>query len=671
MSESGRVLSIEELRREIRRHEYLYYVLAQPEISDLEFDRLMADLVRLETEHPALVTPDSPTQRVGGEPLPGLVQVEHSVPMMSLDNSYDEGELADWWGRAVRGLGREPDGLVAELKIDGVSLGLTYEGGELVRAVTRGNGQVGDDVTANARTIRLLPVRLSGAPRLVEVRGEVFMPREVFRAVNRARREEGEEEFANPRNAAAGSLRLLDPRLCARRRLSFVAYQLARAEGWHGERHSEALEALLEWGMPVNPGWRRCRTLGEVHEFIGEWGGERVRLPFEIDGVVVKLDTLAERDVLGATSKFPRWAVAYKYPPEGVTTRVVAITVQVGRTGALTPVAELEPMRLAGTVVARASLHNADEVARLDVRIGDEVWVAKGGDVIPKVVAVNRAHRPPSVEEFRMPDACPACGTRVEREAGEVVLRCPNRQCPGVRRQQLRHFVSRAGMDIEGLGRRLIDQLLAEGLITDAASLWDLDPQRLAQLPGWGEVSAANLLVQLDTAKRRPLWRVLAALGIRHVGERAARVLAKRFGSLAGLATASREDLAEVDGVGVVIAESVVNYFRDEQNAALLERLRERGIDPQERVAPKVPETAPLAGLTFVLTGTLSRPREAVARLLEGAGGKVSESVSRRTSLVVRGDQPGAKVAKAQLLGVEVLDEAGLVELLRKKGVPW
>lgn len=671
MSESGRVLSIEELRREIRRHEYLYYVLAQPEISDLEFDRLMADLVRLETEHPALVTPDSPTQRVGGEPLPGLVQVEHSVPMMSLDNSYDEGELADWWGRAVRGLGREPDGLVAELKIDGVSLGLTYEGGELVRAVTRGNGQVGDDVTANARTIRLLPVRLSGAPRLVEVRGEVFMPREVFRAVNRARREEGEEEFANPRNAAAGSLRLLDPRLCARRRLSFVAYQLARAEGWHGERHSEALEALLEWGMPVNPGWRRCRTLGEVHEFIGEWGGERVRLPFEIDGVVVKLDTLAERDVLGATSKFPRWAVAYKYPPEGVTTRVVAITVQVGRTGALTPVAELEPVRLAGTVVARASLHNADEVARLDVRIGDEVWVAKGGDVIPKVVAVNRAHRPPSVEEFRMPDACPACGTRVEREAGEVVLRCPNRQCPGVRRQQLRHFVSRAGMDIEGLGRRLIDQLLAEGLITDAASLWDLDPQRLAQLPGWGEVSAANLLVQLDTAKRRPLWRVLAALGIRHVGERAARVLARRFGSLAGLATASREDLAEVDGVGVVIAESVVNYFRDEQNAALLERLRERGIDPQERVAPKVPETAPLAGLTFVLTGTLSRPREAVARLLEGAGGKVSESVSRRTSLVVRGDQPGAKVAKAQLLGVEVLDEAGLVELLRKKGVPW
>lgn len=671
MSRGGRVLNIEELRREIRRHEYLYYVLARPEISDLEFDRLMADLVRLETEHPALVTPDSPTQRIGGEPLPGLVQVEHSVPMMSLDNSYDEGELADWWGRAVRGLGREPAGLVAELKIDGVSLALTYQGGELVRAVTRGNGQVGDDVTANARTIRLLPVRLSGAPRLVEVRGEVFMPREVFRAVNRARREEGEEEFANPRNAAAGSLRLLDPRLCARRRLSFVAYQVARAEGWHGERHSEALEALSEWGMPVNPGWRRCRTLGEVHEFIGEWGAERVRLPFEIDGVVVKVDVLVERDVLGATSKFPRWAVAYKYPPEGVTTRVVAITVQVGRTGALTPVAELEPVRLAGTVVARASLHNADEVARLDVRIGDEVWVAKGGDVIPKVVAVNRAHRPPSVEEFRMPDACPACGTRVEREAGEVVLRCPNRQCPGVRRQQLRHFVSRAGMDIEGLGRRLIDQLLAEGLITDVASLWDLDPQRLAQLPGWGEVSAANLLVQLDTAKRRPLWRVLAALGIRHVGERAARVLAKRFGSLAGLATASREDLAEVDGVGVVIAESVVNYFRDEQNAALLDRLRERGIDPQERVAPQVPETAPLAGLTFVLTGTLSRPREAVARLLEGAGGKVSESVSRRTSLVVRGDQPGSKVAKAQLLGVGVLDEAGLVELLREKGVPW
>ncbi len=662
---------VEELRQEIRRHEYLYYVLAQPEISDLEFDRLMAELVRLEAEHPELATPDSPTQRVGGEPLEGLAQVEHTLPMMSLDNSYDEGDLADWYGRVTRGLGRQPDGLVAELKIDGVSLALIYEAGEMARAVTRGNGLVGDDVTANARTIRLLPLRLRGAPPLLEVRGEVFMSRDVFRAINRVRREEGEEEFANPRNAAAGSLRLLDPRLCARRRLSFVAYQVARAEGVHLERHSQALEALARWGLPVNPGWRRCRTLGEVHKFIEEWGGRRARLPFDIDGVVIKVDLLADQAILGATSKFPRWAVAYKYPPEGVTTRVVGITVQVGRTGALTPVAELEPVRLAGTTVARATLHNADEVARLDVRVGDEVWVAKGGDVIPKVVAVNRARRPADAREFRMPEVCPACGTPVEHEAGEVVVRCPNRRCLGVRRQQLRHFVSRAGMDIEGLGARLIDQLLAAGLITDPASLWDLDPRRLAQLPGWGEVSAANLLARLEAAKSRPLWRLLVALGIRHVGERAARLLAGHFGSLAALAAASREDLAQVTGIGPVIADSVVSYFRDPEKIELVARLRQRGIDPVEARVTQPPAAGPLAGLTFVLTGTLSRPRETVAQLLEAAGAKVTDSVSRRTSFVVRGDQPGSKVERARLLGVPVLDEGGLVALLREKGVRW
>lgn len=671
MSTSDPAQRIEELRREIRRHEYLYYVLARPEISDFEFDQLMAQLARLEAEHPELVTPDSPTQRVGGQPLPALQQVAHSVPMMSLDNSYDERDLAEWWGRAIRGLGREPDGMVAELKIDGVSLALTYEGGELVRAVTRGNGQVGDDVTANARTIRLLPTRLVGAPPLAEVRGEVFMPREAFRAVNRARREEGEEEFANPRNAAAGSLRLLDPRLCARRRLAFVAYQLARCEGWQPQRHSQVLEVLAQWGLPVNPGWRRCRTLAEVHQFIGQWGAARTSLPFEIDGVVVKLDVLAEQEALGATSKFPRWAVAYKYPPEGVTTRVKGITIQVGRTGALTPVAELEPVRLGGTTVARATLHNADEVARLDVRVGDEVWVAKGGDVIPKVVAVNRSRRPDGAREFRMPETCPACGTAVEQEEGEVAVRCPNRHCPGVKRQQLRHFVSRAGMDIEGLGQRLIDQLLAEGLITDAASLWDLDPQRLARLPGWGEVSAANLLAQLEQARRRPLWRLLVALGIRHVGERAARVLANRFPSLQALAKASRDELAAVPGIGPVIASSVVEFFRDEDNDRLLKRLRERGIDPQEQ-GPAAPAAAtPLGGMTFVLTGTLSRPREVVTRLLEEAGAKVTDSLSRRTSYVVCGQQPGSKVIRAQQLGVAVLDEAGLVELLRDKGVPW
>lgn len=671
MSPTDPATRIAELRQQIRHHEYLYYVLARPEISDYQFDQLMAELAQLERDHPELVTADSPTQRVGGEPVEELQQVAHTLPMMSLDNSYDEKDLAEWLGRVVRGLGRAPDGLVAELKIDGVSLALIYEEGVLVRAVTRGNGAVGDDVTANARTIRLLPVFLEGAPRLLEVRGEVFMPREVFRAVNRARREEGEEEFANPRNAAAGSLRLLDPRLCARRRLSFVAYQVARVEGWELERHSQGLEALAQWGLPVNPGWRRCPDLVAVHAFIREWGTARARLPFDIDGVVVKVDRLDEQAALGATSKFPRWAVAYKYPPEGVTSRVVGITVQVGRTGVLTPVAELEPVRLAGTTVSRATLHNADEVARLDVRVGDEVWVAKGGDVIPKVVAVNRARRPAGAEEFRMPSTCPACGTPVEREAGEVAVRCPNQVCPAVRRQQLRHFVSRAGMDIEGLGQRLIDQLLAAGLITDAASLWDLDPARLAQLRGWGEVSAANLMAQLAAAKSRPLWRLLHALGIRHVGERAARALAERFGSLLALSQASPEELAAVPGIGPVIANSVANYFRSEEGATLVARLRERGVDPHAATESPVAVGAPLAGLTFVLTGALSRPREEVARRLEQAGARVVESVSSRTSYVVCGDQPGSKLMRAQQLGVPVLDERGLLAMLEEKGVAW
>jgi len=655
------------LRAEIRRHEHLYYVLATPEISDYEFDALMAELRRLEAEHPELMSDDSPTRRVGGEPLEGLDQVRHEIPMLSLDNSYNEGELEEWLTRAERGLRRTPDGLVAELKIDGVSLSLTYEKGRLVRAVTRGNGEVGDDVTANARAIRAIPLGLPPGPAIAEVRGEVYMPREVFSALNRARREEGEEPFANPRNATAGAIRLLDPRESAARRLSFFAYQLARSEGLEMARHSEALGLLAEWGFAVNPGWRRCEGLAAVHEFIAEWGGRRSTLPFEIDGVVVKVDRFDEQVELGATSKFPRWAVAYKYPPEGVRTRVQGIVVQIGRTGALTPVAELEPVALAGSTVARATLHNADEVARLDVRIGDTVWIAKGGDVIPKVVAVDLAGRVPGAEPFRMPERCPVCGTEVSREPGEVVVRCPNRGCPAVQRQRLRHFVSRAGMDIEGLGRNLIDQLVREGLASDPASLWDIDASHLAALPGWGERSAANLVEQLAAARQRPLWRVLVALGIRHVGERAAKLLARRFGSLAALEEATADSLQEVAGIGPTIATSVVAYLADAEGSELVRRLRERGVDPHEE--PEAPAVRPLAGLTFVLTGTLARPREQVAALLEAAGARVADSVSKRTSYVVAGRDAGSKLARAHELGVTVLDEAGLEVLLAEKGV--
>ncbi len=662
---------VEALRSEIRRHEHLYYVLAKPEISDLAFDEMLAELRRLEEAHPELVTRDSPTQRVGGQPVDELPQVRHETPMLSLDNSYNENELENWHARVVRVLGREPAGLVAELKIDGVSLALTYEGGSLSRAVTRGNGEVGDEVTGNARTIRALPLSLPERLPLVEVRGEAYIPHDAFAILNRARREEGEEPFANPRNAAAGSIRLLDPRECARRRLSFFAYQIPRAKGTEFHRQSGVLERLTEWGFAANPGWRRCKDLGEVHQFVAEWGGKRSALGFDIDGAVVKVDALEEQRRLGATAKFPRWAVAYKYPPEGERTRVKGIVVQVGRTGALTPVAELEPVRLAGSTVSRATLHNADEVARLDVRIGDTVWVAKGGDVIPKVVAVDPAARPAGSHAFRMPTTCPACGTAVVRESGEVVIRCPNRACPAVQRQRLFHFVSRAGMDIEGLGKRLIEQLVTEGLITDPASLWDLDPSRLAKLPQWGEKSAGNLREQLEAARGNPLWRLLVALGIRHVGEKAAKVLADRFGSVSALAGASAEELERAEGIGPTIASSLVSFFADPDNASLVRRLLERRVDPRQELGASARREGPLGGLSFVLTGTLSRPRERVAELLEEAGAKVVESVSRKTSYVVTGADPGSKLAKARQLGLEVLDESGLVALLVEMGVAW
>jgi len=662
---------LEELRREIRRHEHLYYVAAKPEISDYAFDRLMEELRSLESAHPDLVSPDSPSQRVGGEPLDELVQVRHAAPMLSLDNSYNEGELEEWLGRVRRGLGREPSGLVAELKIDGLSLSLTYEDGVLARAVTRGNGEVGDDVTTNARTIRSLPLALPERPSVVEVRGEVYLPHEVFRELNRSRREEGEEPFANPRNAAAGSIRLLDPRESGRRRLAFFAYQVPRAEGVRFVRHSDALERLASWGFAVNPGWRRCDGLDEVRAFIGEWGGRRARLPFDIDGVVVKVDDLAEQLQLGATAKFPRWAVAYKYPPEGERTRVRGIVVQVGRTGALTPVADLDPVKLAGSTVSRATLHNADEVARLDVRVGDLVWVAKGGDVIPKVVAVDPDGRPPGTTPFRMPERCPACGTPAVREPGEVVIRCPNRRCEAVRKQQLFHFVSRAGLDIEGLGRRFIEQLSDAGFLDDPAALWDLDAARLAELPQWGERSAANLVAQVADARSRPLWRLLVALGVRHVGEKAAKVLAARFGSLAGLEAAPAEELETAPGIGPTIAASVKAFFADPENRALIERLRDRGVDPHETPQAREAAPAPLSGLTFVLTGTLSRPREEVKEMLEGAGARVAETVSRRTSYVVAGDDAGSKLERARSLGVAVLDEEALRSLLAEKGVAW
>ena len=656
---------VEELRRLIRHHDELYFVKADPEISDLEYDRLFAELKRLEQEDPVLVTPDSPTQRVGGEPLSELEAVRHAVPMLSLDNTYSRDDLDAWYGRVVRQLGHEPGGLTAELKIDGISISLLYDDGRLVRGVTRGSGLVGDDVTANIRTIRQLPLVLEAAPSMLEVRGEVYMARSAFEALNRQRRAEEVPEFANPRNATAGSIRLLDSRIAAQRRLSVWCYQIARCEGRSIERHSEAMGLLSELGLPVNPEWKAGRGLGDVVGVLDGWRERRRQLDFETDGVVFKIDRFDEQAQLGATARAVRWAVAYKYAPEGKQSRVLDIVVQVGRTGVLTPVANLKPVAIAGSTVARATLHNFEELARLDVRVGDTVWVAKGGDVIPKVVGVDTAERPDGAQPFPVPAACPACGSTVVREAGEVAVRCPNPQCPAVVAARLRHFVSRGGMEIEGLGERLLEQLLDENMVTDPASLWELDPESLAKLPGWGELSAANLRRQLEEAAARPLHRLLFALGIPHVGERAARLVAERFGSLEALAAAGEEELEAVAGIGPVISSAIVGWFADQRNRRVVERLAAVGVNTSE---PRSNEgDRPLAGLTFVLTGALSRPRTEVQARLEVLGATVAGSVSGRTSYLVAGEDAGSKLERARKLSVEILDEDGLDKVVRER----
>ena len=654
---------VEELRELVRYHDRRYYVLADPEISDFDYDQLFAELKDLEGRFTDLQSSTSPTQRVGDEPLPGLEQVEHVVPMLSLDNSYSRDELHTWHARLCRELGHEPKGLAAELKIDGVSISLVYVDGKLERAVTRGDGTVGDDVTTNARTIRQLPLEMEGLPPLLELRGEVYLARSVMAELNRERSRVGEREFANPRNAAAGAIRLLDPREASRRRLGLWCYQVARAEGLEEDGHVASLEWVRGLGVPVSPGLELCSGLGEVEAFIDRWEKRRHNLDYDTDGIVVKVDRGSERAVLGSTSRSVRWAVAYKFPPEGRTTKLLDIVVQVGRTGVLTPVAVLEPVEVAGSTVSRATLHNFDEVMRLDVRVGDTVWIAKGGEVIPKVVGVVTAERASEAQPYAVPEICPVCGTTVVREVEEVALRCPNLECPAVVGARLRHFVARGAMEIEGLGGRLLKQLVEAGLVTDEASLWDLEAETLAELPGWGELSAANLLGELEEARDRPLHRLLFALGIPHVGERAAKLLARRFGSLEALAAAEPEALEEIEGIGSVIAAAVGEWLADPRHQSLAERLAERSIDPREDVDAR-PDAAALNGRTFVITGTLGRSRQELKEELERLGAKVAGSVSRNTSYLVAGENPGSKLAKARELGVEVIDDAELEKMM-------
>jgi DNA ligase (NAD+) len=653
---------IAKLSEEIRRHERLYYVENRPEITDAAFDELMRELVTLEAEHPDLSLPDSPARRVGGVPAEGFPTVEHRVPMLSLENAYSWDEAEAWHARVTKNLSGRSPAFVAELKIDGLSVSLRYEDGRLVRGATRGDGSRGEDVTGNVRTIRTIPLRILEKGS-VEVRGEVYYTKKAFEKLNADREADGDPVFANPRNAAAGTLRLLDSRETARRRLDAWLYAVVESPRLPATQH-EVLEKLEEWGFPVNPHRRTCPTFEDVRAFVEEWGEKRHRLNFETDGVVVKVDRRALQDELGATAKSPRWALAFKYPAEEATTVVRSIEVQVGRTGVLTPVAHFDPIPLAGTTVQRATLHNYEDLARKDVRVGDTVAVEKGGDVIPKVTRVLLEKRPREARPFRMPARCPVCGEPVVQEEGEVATRCVNPACPAVVREALRHFCNRRAMDIEGLGEKLVDQLVTAGLLSDVASIYDLSADKLVGLERWGEKSASNLLGEIEKSKANDPSRLLFGLGIPHIGEKAAKTLARHFGSLDALAAASEEELLAVEEVGPNTAAAIAAWFSHPRHRELVEKLRRHGVNMRaERPAAAA---GPLSGKTVVITGTLPGvTRDEAAARLEAAGARVAGSVSKKTDFLLAGEDAGSKLARAEELGVRTVTWDEMLEIMR------
>jgi len=653
----------EALKREILRHERLYYVENRPEISDTQFDLLMRELIELETRYPELATPDSPSRRVGGEPAEGFETIAHRAPMLSLENAYSWEEAEAWQARLRRVLKSDPPRYVAELKIDGLSISLRYEGGALARAVTRGDGMRGEDVTGNVRTIRSVPLRIPESGP-VEVRGEVFYTKKAFERLNAAREAESLPLFANPRNAASGTIRMLDSRVVAKRRLGVWLYNVIEAPELPAT-HAQTLELLTRWGFPVNPHWQRCESFEEVRAFVERWEEERGALDFETDGVVLKVNERHLQKRLGATAKSPRWALAFKYPAEEMTTLVREISVQVGRTGVLTPVAHFDPILLAGTTVRRATLHNYEDLARKDIRVGDTVVVEKGGDVIPKVVRVLLQKRPEEARPFPMPSRCPVCGDAVAREPGEVATRCVNPACPAVVREALRHFCSRRAMNIEGLGEKLVDQLVKAGLLSDVASIYDLAAPDLVALERWGEKSAGNLLAEIAQSKKNDLSRLVFALGIRHVGEKAARTLALNFGSLDALAAASEEDLQRVEEVGPNTAAAIASYFRHPRQRELIGKLRRHGLNFSSQTPRELSAAGPLAGKSVVITGTLPGiTREEAASRLEAAGAKVAGSVSGKTHYLLAGEEAGSKLKRARELGVATVTWAEMLEII-------
>ncbi|MFC3039750.1 NAD-dependent DNA ligase LigA [Virgibacillus xinjiangensis] len=656
---------INALRELLNQYGYEYYVLDKPSVPDAEYDQKMQELLKLEGEFPELITSDSPTQRVGGEPLDAFEKVQHDNPMLSLGNAFNEQDLRDFARRATEGTD-EPVSFVCELKIDGLAVSLTYENGRFVRGATRGDGTTGEDITSNLRTIRSMPLTIKETEKL-EVRGEAFMPHKSFLSLNQAREERGEEPFANPRNAAAGSLRQLDPKIAARRNLDIFLYGVGEWENSEINSHSERLKKLEKLGFKTNPEWKRCDTMEEVMEYVEYWTNERPNLNYEIDGIVIKVDNLDQQEELGYTAKSPRWAIAYKFPAEEVVTELTDIELSVGRTGVITPTAILNPVKVAGTTVQRASLHNEDLIREKDIRIGDTVVVKKAGDIIPEVVRVLEDKRNGDEEEYHMPDTCPDCGSELVRLEEEVALRCINPNCPAQLKEGLIHFVSRNAMNIDGLGEKVIIQLFRENLVHTIADLYRLEKEQLLNLERMGEKSADNLLKAINVSKDNSLEKLLFGLGIRFIGSKAAKTIAAEFETMEKLQQASYEELVAVNEIGDKMADSIVQYFSEEKVTSLLDELRELGVN-MEYKGPRREEVAEdsfFSGKTVVLTGKMETfSRKEAKQAIEALGGSVTGSVSKKTDLLIAGEDAGSKYDKASELGVTIWNEEQLKEAL-------
>jgi DNA ligase (NAD+) len=665
MEEQQAQKQIEALREILNQYSYEYYVLDKPSVPDSEYDQKLQELIKLEEAHPQLVTPDSPTQRVGGDPLEGFQKVEHRIPMLSLGNAFNETDLRDFARRATQHM-EEPVTFVCELKIDGLAVSLTYENGKFVRGATRGDGTIGEDITSNLRTIRSIPLTIK-EKETIEVRGEAFMPHKSFLALNKAKEENEEEPFANPRNAAAGSLRQLDPKIAAKRNLDIYLYGVGEWATSSLQTHSERLDKLKELGFKTNPEWRRCESIEEVLEYVDYWTNERPNLNYEIDGIVIKVDNLEQQEELGYTAKSPRWAIAYKFPAEEVMTKLVDIELSVGRTGVVTPTALLEPVKVAGTTVQRASLHNEDLIRAKDIRIGDMVVIKKAGDIIPEVVRIVEEKRTGDEKEFYMPEACPACGSELVRLEEEVALRCINPNCPAQLKEGLIHFVSRNAMNIDGLGEKVIIQLFQEKLIHTMADLYRLKEEDLLQLERMGEKSVSNLLNAIETSKSNSLERLLFGLGIRFIGAKAAKTLAAEFGTMEKLQNASFEDLVAIDEIGDKMADSIVQYFEEQKVIDLLKDLRSLGVHMEYKGPKQATQSGEgiFAGKTIVLTGKMEQfTRSEAKELIEAQGGTVTGSVSKKTDFLIAGEDAGSKYDKAEKLGITIWNEQQLKEAM-------